>query len=100
MQAYLKAWSKVAYILPILLLITAAVERGLQVGQNFFLSVWTDDTTAKTAEHKNLDNRGYIAAYFLLGAFPIAIQVSTIMPVSRDWHVTHFDIMPPYFFGC
>ena len=63
------------YILPILLLVTAAVERGLQVGQNFFLSVWTDATTAKTAAHEILDNRGYIAAYFLLGAFPIAIQV-------------------------
>ena len=78
MQAYLKAWSKVGYILPILLLATAALERGLQVGQNFFLSVWTDDTTAKTAAHQILDNRGYIAAYFLLGAFPIAVQVTSI----------------------
>ena len=76
MQAYLKAWSKVGYVLPILLLITAAGERGLQVGQNFFLSIWTDATTAKTLAHEDLDNRIYIAAYFLLGAFPVAIQVS------------------------
>lgn len=72
----MKAWSKVGYVLPILLLITAAGERGLQVGQNFFLSIWTDATTAKTLAHEDLDNRIYIAAYFLLGAFPIAIQVS------------------------
>ena len=79
-QTYLKAWSVVGYTLPILLIIVAALERGLQVGQNFWLSIWTDTTTAKTEENQRLDNRPYIAAYFLLGALPIALQVDLWMP--------------------
>ena len=85
MQTYLRAWSLVGYILPILLILVAAVERGLQVGQNFWLSVWTDTTTAKTEAHQRLDNRPYIATYFLLGALPIALQVTSHhLPADLD----------------
>lgn len=79
-QTYLRAWSVIGYILPLLLITVAALERGMQVGQNFWLSIWTDATTAKTAAHEVLDNRLYIATYFLLGALPIALQVSKRTP--------------------
>lgn len=60
----------------------------MQVGQNFWLSVWTDATTAKTAENERLDNRIYMTVYFLLGAIPIAVQVDcqtqTLQPTTLN----------------
>ena len=75
MQAYLEAWSP-WFWLPLAMMLTAAGERGLQVGQNFWLSVWTDATTAaETRGQGPLQNSFYLSVYFALGSASIVLQV-------------------------
>ena len=82
LQRYLRSWSKVAYLLPVCLIVLASLERTLQVGQNFWLSVWTDATAAKAADHEKLNNALYLGLYFALGAVPMLVQVKHY--VARD----------------
>ncbi len=44
-RAYLDAWSAVWVLLPLAVVLLAFGERGLQVGQNYVLSLWTEDTS-------------------------------------------------------
>jgi len=62
-MAYLTSWGPLL-ILPILYLLTQHIERGMQVGQNFWLSVWADATGRTGSE---TDNRYYMSIYFALG---------------------------------
>jgi len=76
-----------------------------QVGQNFFLSVWTDETTKKTAAHEIPDNRLYIAGYFVLGAVPIILPVPPPPPppsfpsASLSLHHDAADVLPLRFYS-
>ncbi len=56
-RAYINAWSEVWVLLPITVLLLAFTERGLQVGQNYVLSFWTDDTTAAMKEGREPHTR-------------------------------------------
>ena len=67
----------VGFTLPIVMMVITAGERLLAVGQNFWLSIWTDSTVAAEVHHSRLDNRSYIAWYLVLGSVSIMLQVWT-----------------------
>lgn len=75
LQRYLRSWSTLAYFLPSCLILLAILERSLSVGQNFWLSIWTDATAAKTAQNERLNNAYYLGIYFALGILPVLVQV-------------------------
>ncbi|GFR41153.1 hypothetical protein Agub_g1817 [Astrephomene gubernaculifera] len=72
--AYLNAWS-VAYLLPLSVVVFALGERGLQVGQNFVLSDWSNETAQAAEQHKTAHNGKYLSLYFTLGLVSIGIQL-------------------------
>lgn len=80
LQAYLRAWSRIAFALPALLALLAAVERIAQVAQNWWLSVWTDATVAAESRSTRLDARPYVAVYFVLGGIAVILQASPHLP--------------------
>lgn len=86
LQTYLKAWSAVAFLLPAALVGFAAGERTMQVVQNFWLSIWTDNTVDGERRGSRVDNAPYIAVYFALGSASILFQVQT--PVPRALQTT------------
>ena len=67
------------------MMVIATGERLLAVGQNFWLSIWTDSTVAAKVHHSRLDNRSYIAWYLVLGSVSIMLQVRT--PLLHPWPV-------------
>lgn len=50
-NAYLSSWSAY-YILPISMIVASLAERGLQIGQNFELSSWSNDTADAEANNR------------------------------------------------
>ena len=75
MQRYLRSWSTLAFFLPACLILLAVAERAMTVGQNFWLSIWTDATAASAEDHEQLNNAMYLGIYFALGIVPVFVQV-------------------------
>ena len=46
----------------------------LQVGQNWWLSIWSNTTSELQKEHKPLQNGKYMAIYFALGIASLGLQ--------------------------
>ena len=47
---------------------------GLQVGQNWWLSIWSNTTTRLEQQGQHLDSRKYMAIYFSLGLLSLVVQ--------------------------
>lgn len=69
-KQYLAAWGKY-FLLPTALVAAAFMERSLQVGQNFTLSSWSNQTTQKqkgeSSHQATSHNMYFMTVYFILG---------------------------------
>ncbi|PSC76242.1 multidrug resistance-associated 1 isoform X1 [Micractinium conductrix] len=73
---YFSSWSP-AFIIPLVVLTLSMVERGLQAGQNWWLSVWSEATAAAEADADpaGLHSRTYMLLYFGLGLSSLVFQI-------------------------
>ena len=92
-QRYLRSWSTLAFFLPACLILLAVAERAMTVGQNFWLSIWTDATAASAEDHEQLNNAMYLGIYFALGIVPVFVQV---LPPVHPFPL-HFPFVPCIF---
>ena len=69
-STYLRAWGPM-FILPILLVLFALAERGLQVGQSAWLAVWSEGTQKDGSWHAV---RFYLGVYACLGLGSLVLQ--------------------------
>ncbi|MEW5303174.1 MAG: hypothetical protein WDW36_005892 [Sanguina aurantia] len=74
-NAYLSSWSSY-YILPICMIVASLGERGLQIGQNFELASWANDTADAEANHRPPRTRLFLQVYLILGLLSMGIQVT------------------------
>ncbi|KAL3155586.1 hypothetical protein ABBQ38_010843 [Trebouxia sp. C0009 RCD-2024] len=72
-RTYLAAWGPF-FAIPIFMVTMALTERGLQVGQNWWLSVWSNETTRLEKQGLHLNSGSYMALYFALGLVSLGVQ--------------------------
>jgi ATP-binding cassette subfamily C (CFTR/MRP) protein 1 len=65
-----------ALIIPSIVLVLAVTERGLQAGQNYWLSIWTEATTTAEVTSHAADTAYYMKVYFIIGLISLVFQVS------------------------
>ncbi|KAH7620070.1 putative ABC transporter C family member 10 [Nannochloris sp. 'desiccata'] len=77
-QVYMRYFSAYgpALIIPAIVLALAVIERGLQAGQNWWLSVWTEATATAQATSQAADTTYYMKVYFIIGIISLVFQVS------------------------
>lgn len=76
---YFTAWGP-ALVVPIVVLALAVIERGLQAGQNWWLSIWTEATTA-SPDIDDSETRYYMWVYFAIGLISLIFQVTRAVAV-------------------
>jgi len=64
--SYLEAWGP-CFLFPLLLLANVFCERGLQVGQNYWLALWSEHTRESEAIGEDPQQLKYMSVYFGLG---------------------------------
>ncbi|GAX75363.1 hypothetical protein CEUSTIGMA_g2807.t1 [Chlamydomonas eustigma] len=80
---YLKSWSTFFYWVPITVLLMAFAERGLQIGQNFVLSIWSDAVSAAQVDDGSASVKLYLTLYFILGLLSISCQlIRAVMTIT------------------
>ncbi|GBF89551.1 canalicular multispecific organic anion transporter [Raphidocelis subcapitata] len=70
--AYLSAWGPL-FLLPAAITLGSVAERGMQVLQNFVLSVWSDATSAAKDNLDGAATARYLGLYFGLGLGSVAV---------------------------
>jgi len=65
-----------AFIIPSIIFSLALTERGLQAGQNWWLSIWTEATTTAQATSQAAETTYYMKIYFSIGLISLVFQVS------------------------
>jgi len=77
-QVYMRYFSAYgpALVIPSIVLALALTERGLQAGQNWWLSVWTEATTTAQATSQAADTTYYMKVYFIIGIISLVFQIS------------------------
>ncbi|DBA69271.1 TPA: hypothetical protein ACH3X2_14313 [Trebouxia sp. C0005] len=72
-RTYLSAWGPF-FAIPLLMVVLATSERGLQVGQNWWLSIWSNETTRLEKEGLHIHSGKYMTLYFTLGLVSLFVQ--------------------------
>ncbi|KAI3434886.1 hypothetical protein D9Q98_002940 [Chlorella vulgaris] len=74
--SYFRSWSR-AWLIPLAVLTLVLTERGLQAGQNWWLSVWSEATATAAAEDPpaGINTTFYMLLYFGLGFTSLVFQV-------------------------
>ncbi|KAL6750031.1 P-loop containing nucleoside triphosphate hydrolase protein [Haematococcus lacustris] len=82
-RAYLGAWASAWVLLPAAVVLLAFSERGLQVGQNYVLSWWSNDTQDAAALGRKPHTKRWLTLYVMLGLISIGLQlVRAVMTIT------------------
>ncbi|KAJ9526631.1 hypothetical protein QJQ45_017605 [Haematococcus lacustris] len=82
-RAYLGAWASAWVLLPAAVVLLAFSERGLQVGQNYVLSWWSNDTQDSAALGRKPHTKRWLTLYVMLGLISIGLQlVRAVMTIT------------------
>lgn len=91
-RAYFVSWGPWV-LLPVVMVVTAVIERGLQVLQNYVLADWSNHTADVAADGGEPNTGFYMTVYFTLGLVSIgvgivrsAILVAGAINASRKLH--------------
>ena len=87
-MSYIRAWGPF-FIMPILLTLSAILEKGLAVGQNWWLAKWTNASHDAEIAQDNLNTGFYLGVYYIFGLASVVCSfVATLILLYGNIHAS------------